>query len=210
MTENTDENLPSAVLTPTQREVLRGEGEDDRTDAQRRAIMARIRDRINATMTADFPLLATELDGRAVADMIDADRALLEKEYPGVTKGTTHAEETLTFPYVIQFLLKIYFSTRSNPIPSGATIASFEGDIEHGVELYLNENNLAGDVDVSISVDNIRDTETLLDDLRDRDEPLDRHERVEAINRLSRAGYSTEEIADVVGGPDTDNDSEET
>jgi hypothetical protein len=193
------------ILTEADREYLRNPEEYSRQASHNRE--GKIRERLGRAFE-DFPLLATELDDETLDELLDRESGFSKLNYPAMTKTTTHARETLVYPYIIKLLLKIYFSTRPNPIPRGAMIAPFERDIEHGLELYLNDNDLAADVDVSITVENIHGTETLLDDLRDRDEPLDGHERVEAIKRLSRAGYSTEEITDVVEEPDAD--SEET
>jgi hypothetical protein len=72
---------------------------------------------------------------------------------------------------------------------------------ERGIEELLGqEYGLTGDIDVSVSAENIRKTDDLAAELRDREIPPE--ERLNKAAELARAGYSDDEIAEILGDPD--------
>jgi transcriptional regulator of NAD metabolism len=80
-----------------------------------------------------------------------------------------------------------------------STVKPFLERVERGIELWMNhEHDLTGDVDVDVSVSNLQSSDELVEQLEAAEEPLSGFDRIEVISQLSRTGYSTEEIAEIL------------
>jgi SOS response regulatory protein OraA/RecX len=87
----------------------------------------------------------------------------------------------------------------------------FRVSVERGIKIWLNEHhNLTGNVEVSIAVDDLQRADTLAEELTDQTEPLTGTERLETAAQLARAGYSDDEITDIVGERPLDESDEAT
>lgn len=188
------------ILTEADREYLRNPDGYSRQAAYNRN--EKIRERLRRSL-GDFPLLATTVDDSVLDDLLEP--SLVWDELPDGTRvgGRSIASEAITLPYVITFLLRAHFATQSSDrpaLPGGAHLSSFANEVENGIQIWLNTHyDLTADVDVAISLENLQRPDAIAEELRDRDEPLTGYDRIETVSRLSRAGYSTEEIAELVG-----------
>lgn len=214
MTEKPNQNDggPASILTSTQRDVLRTDAsDDDRSDSQRRAILYRARERIREALNTDVPLLVNALDESEYQTVFDpAD---------GVDPDS-HIEKS-GLPFVAAFLLRASIAaggkTFDPDVLGERSFLSFTRTIERGTELYLSErHDRLADVEVSIDVTRNEPAETVADRLDDREGTPTGVERIELVADLARAGYSADEIHDLLGprrpignvGPDAAEDDE--
>lgn len=209
----TEDKFERGILTKADREYLRAPEEYSRQASYNRE--EKINQRIQRAFN-DFPLLATELDDSVLDELLRPERGIVTKDDDGdEIPGTTVQSETITLPYAVVFLIRAALATdRRDPLPEvgvESALSPFVGNVERGIEIWLNvHHNLTGSVDVSVTVDELQRADTLADELDELDEPLTGFERIETISQLSRAGYSTEEISELVGErPDPDETKEE-
>jgi hypothetical protein len=168
--------------------------------SQRRRAVA---DRIENAML-DFPLLAERLDDATLREVFAPDRRTFEmdgEEFP----GTEIQPGQYGVPFALWFLLRIDLSNDRSTYPPGtmvgltSTVKPFLERVERGIELWMNhEHDLTGDVDVDVSVSNLQSSDELVEQLKAAEEPLSAFDRIEVISQLSRTGYSTEEIAEIL------------
>jgi len=205
-----DEGRGRGILTEADREYLRNPDEYSRQAAYNRE--QAIRERLQRAFN-DFPLLARELNDSVLDDLLAPEWHTREDEDGDTVAGSKIKSETITLPDGMMFLLRAALATdRVNPMPEvgvETALSPFINDLERGIGKWLNQRHgLTGDVSVSVEVNDLQRADTLADELEERDDPLVGFDRLEAAAQLSRAGYSTEEIAELVGErPDPDDDA---
>jgi len=207
----TEDKFERGILTKADRKYLRNPGEYSRQASYNREekITQRIRRAFN-----DFPLLAEELDDDVLDELLGAEWVSRDLDDGTTETGSQIPGENMTLPFGITFLIRASLAGESvtgNPEFSVEhSLRPFLRNVERGVEIWLNEHhNLTGSVDVSIAVDDLQRADTLADELAEQDEPLTGFERIETVSQLGRAGYSTEEIIELVGDrPEGETDPE--
>ena len=184
------------ILTPADREFLRNPDEYSRQAAYNRneAIKERVENSV-----LDFILLARELDTSVYEDLFSPKREAVDG---GVM--STIPEGNLGVPFGVMFLIRVALADnlheRNPRFGVENALSPFIGDVENGIDMFLNYHHaLRGDVDVSVSVENLSTVDRYAEQLDERDEPVTGFERIEATSQLSRAGYSPEEIAELLG-----------
>lgn len=195
------------ILTEADREYLQNPDEYSRQASYNRE--QAIRERLQRAFR-DFPLLVRALSDGALDDLLAPERTTEELDDGTTANRSQISSEAVTLPYAVAFLIRASLATnRHDPMPEvgvEAALSSFVRDAERGVEIWLNDRHeLTGDVSVSMDVSDVQRADALVDELAEQEEPLTGHDRLEAAAQLSRAGYSTEEIAELVGEhPDPD------
>jgi hypothetical protein len=197
----TNDKFERGILTKADREYLRNPDEYSRQAAYNRE--QAIRERLQRAFR-DFPLLVKALDDSALDDLLAPERERVELHDETTATESEISSEAITLPYAVAFLIRAALATdRHDPVPEvgvEGALSSFVLDAERGIEIWLNDRHeLTGDVSVSVAVDDLQHADTLADDVAERDEPLTGYERIKTVSQLSRAGYSTEEIAELVG-----------
>jgi len=184
------------ILTPADREFLRNPEDYSRQAAYNRN--EAIKERVENSML-DFMLLARELDAGVYEDLFSAKREAVDG---GVM--STIPEGNLGVPFGVMFLIRVALADNlheHNPrFGVENALSPFIGDVENGIDMFLNsQHGLRGDVDVSVSVENLSTVDRYAEQLDERDEPVTGFERIEATSQLSRAGYSPVEIEELLG-----------
>ena len=194
------------ILTEADREFL-SLSEDERKEqytapsrSQRRKA---IRERIENALL-DFPQLARQVDDDVLEDVFGPDRGAIDIDGETAVGSTISEGQALDVPFGLMFLLRVAVADEfreTNPMFGvEAAIRPFVDDVESAIGLWLNyHHGLTGDVEVDVSVSNLQRAADLVDELEARDEPLTGIERIETTSELSRAGYSADEILDLVG-----------
>lgn len=162
----------------------------------RHEILERVRGAI-----LDFRLLSTELDDEVLEDVFGPPRH--GEEVPYGRAG---------IPYGIAFLIRVTLAAhhRQPEVGIGPMLTPFTDEVERGIEIYLqSQHQLTADIDVTVSPENVQPIDDYWDGLAERSVPIRGRERVEAIRRLSRAGYTTEGILEIIGNAESE-DREET
>jgi hypothetical protein len=196
MSSNTDDERERGILSTADRDYLREPDKFSRQSSYQRrdAIRQRLKDGF-----VDFRLLFHRLDDETINDVFsDVSRETAEE---GIhTTTTPHAK--LVMPAVVGFLGRISSLTdaKVNPeIDAEAFLQPLASTTERGIEQLLGEQHgLTADIAVSVSVENVRQTADLAADLRERDE-IPPKERLRKAAKLSRGGYSDDEIVDILG-----------
>ena len=208
---NNDREQSRGILTEADREYVRNPDEYSRQAAYNRE--QAIRERLQRAFN-DFPLLATELNDSVLDDLLAPEWHTREDEDGDTVTGSKLQSEVITLSHGVTFLLRAALATdRYDPAPAvgvESALSPFISELERGIERWLNQRHgLMGDVSVSVEVNDLQRVDTLVDELEKRDEPLAGYfDRLEVAAELSRAGYSTEEIAELVGEhPDFDDDA---
>jgi len=209
---NNDREQSRGILTEADREYLRNPDEYSRQASYNRE--QAIRERLQRAFR-DFPLLVKALDDSALDDLLAPAWTTEELDDGTTATGSEISSEAITLPYGVAFLIRAALATdRHDPVPEvgvEAALSSFVRDAERGIEIWLNDRHgLTGDVSVSVEVDNPQRADTLVDEPAEQEEPLRGFERIETINQLSRAGYSSEEIAELVGERSDPDDADGT
>jgi len=200
---NNEGKQSRGILTEADRAYLRNPDDYSRQASYNRE--QAIRQRLQRAFS-DFPLLVSELDDTVLDDLLGTEWTTEERD-----DGTTVHEgeisgEAVTLPYAVAFLIRAELATsRVDPVPEAgveSSLSEFVRSTERGIEIWLGERyELTADVSVSITADDVQRSEALADDLVDQDEPLSGRERLETVAQLSRAGYTTEQIVELVGEP---------
>lgn len=207
----TEDKFERGILTKADREYLQNPEEYSRQASYNRE--AKIRERLQRALL-DFPTLATELDDSVLEDLLSAERFSQELD-DGTTEHISKIpSENMGLPFAAVFLIR---ASRAGENLAGNpefgvehALKPFIRNVRRGIEIWLNDHhNLTGSVDISVSVDDLQRADTLAKELDERDEPLTGIERIETVSQLGRAGYSTEEILDLVGEPSTETDPDE-
>jgi len=157
----------------------------------------------------DFGLLASSLDDDTLEDILDPDFETVEDEEGATLVRRNIQEEMMNIHAGVEFLIRASLAadTRDHNFAVGVerALSGFTRDVEFGVQAYLNHHqDLVGDIDVSISVENLRYVDDYYEELKERDGRVSGQERIDAFSRLGRAGYTHEEIIGVVGPTETD------
>ena len=210
-----EDKFERGILTKADREYLQSPDEYSRQASYNRE--QAIRERLQRAFN-DFPPLAKKLDDSVLDDLLAPDRTVIEYDDghgPVTDVGTQIQSEVLTLPYAVVFLIRAGLATSQidqNPeFGVESALVPFRRDVERGIEIWLNEHhNLTGDVDVSIAVDDLQRADTLAEELTEQTEPLTGTERLETAAQLARAGYSNDEITDIVGERPLDESDEAT
>lgn len=194
------------ILTEADREFLslsEDEQKKQYTAPARSQRRKAIRERIENALL-DFPQLARQVDDDVLEDVFGPDRGEIDIDGETAVGSTISDGQVRGVPLGLMFLLRIAIADgwrEANPMFGvEAAIRPFIDDVEAAVELWLNyHHGLTADVSVNLTVDDLQRADELADELEARDEPLTGIERIEATSELSRAGYSTDEILDLVG-----------
>jgi hypothetical protein len=208
-----DKDRGRGVLSQADRQYLRNPDGYSRQAAHERkqAIAERVENSV-----LDFRLLAYRLPDDIVNDVF-AKRSNAQEG--GATKTDEERPETRRmFQYIIRFLIRAVLAdvrdVTSNPtfhpdVPLSDPLQPFIRVTETGIESYLNSYaGLIGDVKVSVQAEEgLRDLEEYKDELEGKKGTVDSSERLDAAIQLGRAGYSKEDILDILGvSADKDSD----
>lgn len=161
MDENASENewseLPASVLTPSQREYLRGEQKT--SDSAERAIKARIRNRLQASIF-DLQLIIEALE------LEDIDTALSEPDWYDLELGST-PPVTNRMP-ALPALLYLYH--REDEREADTDGWRTQRDVKRGIEMALTRMGVGYDrLEVDINIVRAGDLESLAEgDLAER------------------------------------------
>lgn len=207
-----DEGSARGILTSADREYLNDPDSYSRQAAYNRE--QAIRERLQRAFR-DFPLLMKALDDDVLDDLLAPEWISEELDDGSTEAGSKISSDAITLPYAVAFLIRAALATdRRDPFPEAgveAALSSFIRDTERAIEIWLNSRHeLTADVSVSVEADDLRRAADVADELAEQEEPLTGFERIETISQLSRAGYSTEEIIELVGEPiDPDDDTDD-
>jgi hypothetical protein len=194
---NTDDERDRGILSPVDREYLRDPDAFSRQGGYQRRDA--IRERI-ADAFIDFRLLFDHVDDEAINDVFSVEKrgrreTAIEREIPDAKRAMSA---------VIAFLGRVSMLTDANVDPEYHVETSLQplvSTTERGIEELLGQKyGLTGDIDVSVSAENMRKTDDLAAELREREIPPE--ERLNKAAELARAGYSDAEIADILGDPE--------
>ena len=194
------------IVTPADRDYLRlSEEEREEKYSQSARIQRRnaIADRVENALL-DFPLLAKRLDDKTVDDVFGADRTTFEFDGE-VIDGTEIPKTQYGVTFALWFLLRVDRATKLNLSPvqvrGGAieAVSPFIERVERGVELWLNSHDLTGKVDLDLRISQLQRADELAERLEAAEEPLSAFDRIRVASQLGRAGYSDEEIANILG-----------
>jgi len=182
------DDRPSALLTPRQRDALRGES--DLSERGERAARARIRKRLHASIF-DLQLITSTLP------LKDLDKALSEpEEYeskPGSSPPLKNALFTLP---ALMYLSNRHSEPTANGQPDGWQTAL---TVEHGIELALTRMGVGYDsIDVEIQVERAESLEELAEGDLASYSP-------DRLTQLHRAGViDSDQFAQAWGAKDND------
>lgn len=179
------------IMTPADRGFLKTPGDYSRQASYQRN--RNIQERVLNSLL-DFRLLATELDDEVIDEMFDVDRF-----------GADVPKERASVKHGIAFLIRVALATHPQQPTLGIepTLRPFLEDVERGIQLYLNtQHGIMADIDVSVSAANAQPIADYREGLEERDVPITGSERIKAHRVLENAGYSSEEIVDILGEPD--------
>jgi hypothetical protein len=196
------------VLSESDRRYLKEPDEFDRQGRYQRR--NKIPERITNSMY-DLRLLADELDDNLLAEVFAPEQTQVEDEDGDTyTRGETK-EASTHLAATVSFLIRAARASRSKSyspdVSTEASLFPFKETVERGVEKWLNiQAGLTADVSVSISVENPEPLDDFADELRRRDDRVTGKERIEAAARLGRAGYSDEEILEILGPAEPDDE----
>ena len=202
------------ILTEADRKYIKNPEEYSRQAAHQReeTIRGRIREGV-----LDFQMLADDVDQRVYDELFGPERTVFEEDESGDRSGGTEIpSERLSLPFGIEFLIRLSLADQTNMRAQFYELASIESplepflhNLEQGIQLYLNNHEgLSAEIDVDINATEVKKIDRVVERLREQDEPLTGKERLETASQLGRAGYSTEEVIDLIG--DLDDDDETT
>lgn len=207
-----DNDRDRGILSQLDREFLEEPDEFDarRTWQRKKEINNRVENAVY-----DFNRLVSEYDEELLAEVFAPERHR-ETDEDGDEVVTGEIKTASSYlPYAVAFLIRASLAAKPGgygpDVSVEASLSPFVRNVERGVEIWLNEqHNLTGDVSVSFNVENVESVDNLADELRERDDRVTGRERIEAISELSRAGYSTDEIVEILGDAEpNDEDTDE-
>ena len=182
------------ILSPVDREYLRDPDAFSRQGGYQRRDA--IRNRIENAFL-DLRLLFDVVNDEALRDVFD-----IEKNGPRRMSMVETSRAKRAMPLAVAFLARISVLTDANVSPEHdveTALQPLAETVDRGIEEFLAEKyGLTGDVEVTVSVDDVRPTDELAAELRQRD-ALTGPERFEKAAELARAGFTDEEIADILG-----------
>jgi len=200
------------ILTEADRKYIKNPEEYSRQAAHQReeAIRGRVREAVR-----DFQILADDVDQRMYDELFGPERTVLEEDESGDLSGTGIPSERLSLPFGIELLIRLSLADQTNTRAQFYELAGIERplepflrNLERGIQLYLNNHEgLSAEIDVDINATEVEKIDRVAERLREQDEPLTGKERLETASQLGRAGYSTEEIVDLVGELDHDDET---
>lgn len=195
------------VITHADRQFLAMSPEEREEEYSKSAVVQRwnaIRERLENALL-DFPLLARRIDDDVLEDVFGPDRGAFEgPDGEEVVGSQLNDGQVRGVPFGILLLLRIAVADSWNQTKPEFGVedaaAPFINDLESAIEMWLNyEHNLSGDVAVNVEVDNLQRAEDLVEEIEAMEEPPSGFERIEVVSELSRAGYSKEEIGELLG-----------
>lgn len=201
------------ILTESDRRYIKNPGEFSRQAAHQR--QEAIRDRLREAVR-DFQLLADDVDQQVYDELFGPERTVFEEDESGDRVGGTEIPpERFSLPFGVEFLIRLSLADETDVRPGFHEMLGVENplrpflrNVERGIQMYLNNHEgLSAEIDVSIDTTEIKKIDRVVDQLSERNEPLTGRERIEMVARLSRAGYSTGEITELVGEDPGSNDS---
>jgi len=157
----------------------------------------------------DFGLLASSLDHDTLEDILNPDFETVEDEEGKTFVRRNIQEEEMNIHAGVEFLIRASLAADTQE-PNFAVgveraLSNFVNDTEAGVQAYLNHHQgLVGDIDVSISAENLRYVDDYYEELEGREGRITGRNRIDAYSRLRRAGYSHEEIIEAIGATEAD------
>lgn len=193
------------IITPADREYLQlSEEEREENYSQSARIQRRnaIADRIENALL-DFPYLARHVNDETLHNVFGPQSTTFD--FGGEPIGGVKIPQgKYGVPFGLWFLLRIQASgVNQQPLSARwgvmSNVKPFLEQVERGIELWLNQHDMTGEVDVDISVSHLQSSEELAEQLEAAEEPLTGRERIEIISQLGRTGYSTDEIAEILG-----------
>jgi hypothetical protein len=199
------------ILSQLDRDFLKNPDEFDsrRTWQRKKEINNRVENAVY-----DFNRLVSEYDEELLAEVFAPEQNReTDEDGDEVVTGEIKTVSSYT-PYGVAFLIRASLAAKPGgygpDVSVEASLSPFLRNVKRGVEIWLNEqHNLTADVSVSFNVENVESVDNLADELRERDDRVTGRERIEAISELSRAGYSTDEIVEILGPAKTDDEEDE-
>lgn len=162
---------PSALLTPRQREILRGD--ENITDRAHRSARARIRERLQASIF-DLRLLVSSFP------LKDLDKALAEPDDYELKPGTSPPVENTM--HVLPALLYLYHREREVDVENQPDGWRTSSDVERGIKKALTRMGVGyEDINVEIHVERADELESLAE------QELESHSRDQLL-QLYQAG----------------------
>jgi len=204
------------ILTESDRRYIKNPGEFSRQAAHQRR--EAIRDRLREAVL-DFQLLAGDVDQQVYDELFGPERTVFEEDESGDRVGGTEIpEERLSLPSGVEFLIRLSLADETGTrlglhemFSVEKPLRPFLRNLERGIQMYLNHHEgLSAEINMSIDATEVVSIDRVAERLSERDEPLTGRERIKMVSQLGRAGYSTEEIAELVGERPEPNDNADT
>ena len=193
MTETGDDR-DRGILSTVDREYLRDPDAFSRQGGYQRR--AAIRNRVENAFV-DLRVLFDELDDETITDVFG-----VEKYGPQRMQRIEIPQAKRALPLAVALMARISVLTDANVSPEHdveTALQPLAETVDRGIEEFLGEKyGLTGDIEVTLSAENVRPTEELAAELRQSDDLSDR-ERLEKAAELARIGFTDEEIADILG-----------
>lgn len=145
----------------------------------------------------DLALIAQEVDQPTV--QIDYEEIFTPDEPTSVPRIRVDSPQILT-----ALLRGITANESDRPITDAedlrAVVAPAVDGLEKAIERWLNtQRNMTADYELTLSIENVRSIDSLVEELEIRREPLTGEERVRTGAVLERAGYDDDEILSLIG-----------
>jgi len=156
----------------------------------------------------DFALIAREVDQPTVR--IDYEGIFTTDDPTSVPRIRVDSPQILT-----ALVRGITANESDRPITNAgdlrAVVAPAVDGLEKAIENWLNtQRNMTADYELTLSIDNVRSIDSLVEELEIRRSPLTGEERVRVGAVLERAGYDDNEITALIGEePDGDESGSE-
>lgn len=151
-----------------------------------RTIATRLQDSV-----LDFPLIVDRIDTEVFDSTFGADDA----------HGVSRTQRVM--PSGFQFLIQAVLANEPDrPAERGTDVVAALNPVldqfERAVQAWLNaEHQKTANIDVTVDVEGVRDVDDYVDDLKSR--RVIGRERLKAAAKLTRAGYSDDEIIEIIG-----------
>lgn len=198
-TDETETDRDRGILTDVDRTFLRLSEEERKEEYTRqgrsyrmRTITTRLRDSV-----LDFPLIVDRIDTEVFDSTFGGDDA---HEVPRTQR---------VMPSGFQFLIQAVVANEPDrPAKRGTDVVAALNPVldqfERGIQAWMNaEYQKTANIDITVDVEGVRDVDDYVDDLESR--RVIGRERLTAAAKLTRAGYSDDEIIEIIGdGDDAD------
>jgi len=157
----------------------------------------------------DFALIAREVDQPTV--QIDYEEIFTTDDPASVPRIRVDSPQILT-----ALVRAITANESDRPITAAgdlrAVVAPAVDGLEKAIENWLNtQRNMTAEYELTLSIENVRSIDSLVEELEIRRDPLTGEERLETAAVLERAGYEHDEILALIGeDPNNDDDADES